>query len=105
MTNRATRVTPLNMVLGGVGLSFLVDLIPWSFCMEGDAHGFPFPIVYPRHGEDFMTFGWVTGTEGGGVVVDVSAIPMNACIFVAIVGVLGFGYRLIARLVRQRRAT
>jgi hypothetical protein len=96
-------VTPLRMVLCGVGVSALVDLLPWSYCMSGDAHGFPFPIAYPRHGEDFMTFGWVTGTEGGGVVVDLSAIPMNACIFVAIAGVIGFSYRLIARWIRAPR--
>jgi hypothetical protein len=91
-------MTPQRMLVVGLGLSALFDIVPWSYCMSGDAYGLPFPIVFPRHGEDHMLLGWVTGDKGGGTVVDLSAIAMNASICIAIVAVLGFGHRAIAAL-------
>lgn len=29
----------------------VLALQPWSYCMHGPAYGFPFPVLYPSHGE------------------------------------------------------
>lgn len=84
-------------LLLGIGIASLTLLVPYEFCMAGDARGFPFaitnPTCTPPWGPSIALEPW-----DGGQAIDFGTFTVDAALW-AIVAYLGL--RLYSRLRRK----